>query len=144
MKDQTVITVATRESDGKGGFNITNTEGGEYLLSAKNTALLDTLVVGRATIIETFKSTYGEFINSAKPFDGRPPVEKQVEHITAGVDKPKADKITENMFWKEAGKTLRSLSPELKQHPMYIELRNAYLHKMFDILGVEMKHEDKQ
>jgi len=48
------------------------------------------------------------------------------------------------MWWKEAGETLRHLTPEKAQHPMYIDLRNAYLHKMFDVLGIEMKHEAKK
>jgi len=44
------------------------------------------------------------------------------------------------MWYKEAGETLRTLSPDLKGHPMYIDLKNAYLRKMFEVLGIPIRH----
>ena len=70
MAETIVITVATKVSDGKGGFKITDTSGGEYILSAKNKDMEGQLQVGRASTVTIFESTYGKFINSAVLFDG--------------------------------------------------------------------------
>ena len=45
------------------------------------------------------------------------------------------------MWFKEAGEMIRA--KDIKQdHPMYHDLRNAYYKKMFEVLGIPMRHKE--
>ncbi len=90
MPEEIVITVAKKQAKDKGGFDILDTLGNKYLLSAKNINLADALIEGRASKISAAKTSYGTYINSAVLFDGKPSVEKRIE---AASEIPKVGKI---------------------------------------------------
>jgi len=139
-----VITVANKEKLDKGGFKITDTLGDEYILSVKNAGLENQLVIGRAATITPFKSTYGVFINSAELFDGKPPEDKQVEKITAGVgvEQQKAYAPQEvGMWWKELGECIRAGNIEVDFPQSAVSIRSQYYKKMFGITGIKTKED---
>ena len=141
-----VITPDSVVGDDYGNIVVTTSTGDEVRVNKKHEHLHELLHEanenGRAVKLGYAVYMNKEYVHTAELFDGKPPVEKQTKPITAGVQKPQVAPQELGMWWKEAGETLRALSPELKQHPMYIELKNAYLRKMFSVLGVEMKHKE--
>ena len=142
-----VITVVVKVSNGKGGFKITDSMGEEYILSAKNRDLENQLIVGRATTITPFISTYGKFINKAELFDGKPPEEKQVEptgvepSISPKVKEPVISGEERGMWYKEMGSRIGDGSLEKAFPNMVVKIKAAYYQKMSQITGIKFKED---
>ncbi len=86
MEDK-VITVATTEKNQYGDLVVTDTLGKEYKMKKRLVDLFPLFQQGTALVL-TMKEYKGfPYVDGAKLFDGKPPSEKQVSEITAGVEK---------------------------------------------------------
>lgn len=90
-----VIIVASREVDTKGNLVVTTTDSNHLKVGPKRAKLFDVFQVARAVKITwaEYRTPEGkviDYISDAVLFDGKPPEAKQVEKITAGVEKTDA------------------------------------------------------
>lgn len=151
-----VITVASTELNEYGDLMVTTPTRVEPWKIKKRLEKLHPLFeVGRAVKLTIKRYKEYDYVDNAELFNpgGQPEVLQQEQPPVCPTTNPplaprpqpaatsRSDEIAQHVWWKEAGETLRRLSPELQTHPMYVDLKNAYLKKMFSVLGITMRHE---
>ncbi len=85
--DTTVIQVQYTNEDDYHNLVVTPTEGDDIRIGNKRSNLFSIFQPGRAVKLEWAEFKGKKYVAKAELFDGKPPVEKRVEPITAGVDK---------------------------------------------------------
>ncbi len=84
--DTTVIQVKSTTKDTYGNLIVTPEVGEDFKIAAKREFLFEVFQEGRAVKLGWAEYMHRKYIARAELFDGKPPTEKQVEPITAGVE----------------------------------------------------------
>lgn len=87
MDNEIVITVQSTEVNQYGDMVVMDTMGVEHKVKKRLSNSFDLVQVGRAVVftMEEFKGF--PYVNEVRLFDGKPPENKRIEPITAGVEK---------------------------------------------------------
>ena len=146
MKEPQVITVAMAEKDQYGNLKVTDNLGNEYKIGAKRDHLFELFVQGRAVKITWDNYKNKDYVSDAELFDGKPPEEKRIETVTAGVEKvppkPQISGEERGMWWKELGEWLRLKEEDKGANPVWKQLRLVYFAKLFSVCDIEIKDKE--
>ncbi|KKN78478.1 hypothetical protein LCGC14_0350100 [marine sediment metagenome] len=81
-----------------------------------------------------------EYVHTAEFFDGEPPGERQVEHITAR-EKPLPAPQELGMWWKELGNRIGDGSIERDYPTEAVKIKTQYYRQMAKVTGVKFTME---
>ena len=150
-KEPTVITVAGVEKDTYGNLSVTDTLGNTVRINKKHESLHPLFENNQGRAIKLIWDNYKgkDFVDGAELFDGKPPLEKQVEPLSTSSeplpDPPQSTTkpVTQlsgqevGMWWKELGEMLRARDIKLDT-PQGRQLRNSYYAQMLKVLGINL------
>jgi len=145
-KDPQVINVASAELDDYGNLKVTDNLGNEYKVNKKHENLHELFIPGRAVklIWDNYKGK--DYIDNAELFDGKPPLDKQVEPITANAPEklpptprvdPRSQEIAEHVMIKELGNRVGDGSLERDYPKDGAKIKVWYYNRIFKVLNIK-------
>ncbi len=145
--DTTVITVKSTTKDTYGNMIVTPTVGDDFRVGVKRESLFELFQENRAVKLYWAEYQHKKYVAKAELFDGTPPIEKQIEPITAGVKsttKPptRSEEIEEMVWWKLLGDAIFTKDIDVTK-PEGKLIRDAFYVKMLSVLDIKIKKEVK-
>jgi len=154
--DTSVITVKSTTKDQYGNLIVSPIEGADFKIASKRNNLFEVFQQGRAVKLFWAEYQHHKYVANAEFFDGKPPAEKQVAPITAGVSPqplqakttpPKAEsnisdrdsRIEEAVWWKELGNRIGDGSIDRDFPNTMVKVKSQYYKKLSEVTGVDFK-----